>query len=190
VTRLLSIRQPYASKIIDGTKQVENRTRTIEYRGRVGIHAALRPHTLALPHEVTAIRDGRLPVGVVLGTAQLVDCHRATPACEDECEPVGGYYPGGIAYPDPHKAVWHWVLVSARQFVTPIPRVRGMLGLFEATPTVEHLMEIADIEPPTGPTRVTAINPDCHVGKHDACNGDAWNAVYDGPDDCDCECHR
>lgn len=32
--------------------------------------------------------------------------------------------------------------------------------------------------------------PECAYGKHDACNGDAWNFDTDEPADCACECHR
>lgn len=33
------------------------------------------------------------------------------------------------------------------------------------------------------------LNPDCAVGKHPACNGDAWDFGADTPCQCECECH-
>lgn len=33
------------------------------------------------------------------------------------------------------------------------------------------------------------MNPDCRDGKHDACNGDAWDFQFDQPSECQCECH-
>lgn len=33
-------------------------------------------------------------------------------------------------------------------------------------------------------------SPDCGVGKHDACNGDAWDHSKDEPTVCVCVCHR
>lgn len=33
------------------------------------------------------------------------------------------------------------------------------------------------------------IGPECAYGKHDACNGDAWDFATDLPADCKCECH-
>lgn len=33
------------------------------------------------------------------------------------------------------------------------------------------------------------LNPDCTVGKHPACRGDAWNNDDDGPTSCACSCH-
>lgn len=37
--------------------------------------------------------------------------------------------------------------------------------------------------------RRTAINPDCAVGKHHACNDDAWDPEHDRPTRCECDCH-
>lgn len=34
------------------------------------------------------------------------------------------------------------------------------------------------------------INPDCKVGKHAACNEDAWDDVTDQPARCLCTCHQ
>lgn len=33
-------------------------------------------------------------------------------------------------------------------------------------------------------------NPDCAAGKHDACNGDAWDGDNDRPTRCTCTCHE
>jgi hypothetical protein len=40
--KILSIRQPWASLIVAGVKDVENRTWPMRYRGRVLIHSSLR----------------------------------------------------------------------------------------------------------------------------------------------------
>ncbi len=32
-------------------------------------------------------------------------------------------------------------------------------------------------------------SPDCKVGKHDACSGDAWDDAGDCLVPCDCRCH-
>jgi hypothetical protein len=34
------------------------------------------------------------------------------------------------------------------------------------------------------------IGPECDYGKHDACNGDAWDFAIDEPSPCCCICHR
>jgi hypothetical protein len=33
------------------------------------------------------------------------------------------------------------------------------------------------------------MDPDCIVGKHRACNGEAWDYADDAPIPCSCECH-
>lgn len=34
-----------------------------------------------------------------------------------------------------------------------------------------------------------ATNPDCAVGKHPSCSGDAWDNETDQPVPCGCTCH-
>jgi hypothetical protein len=40
--KILTVRQPWASLIVAGLKDVENRPWNTKYRGRLGIHAAIR----------------------------------------------------------------------------------------------------------------------------------------------------
>jgi hypothetical protein len=92
----LSIRQPWASEIILGTKDVENRTWPTKHRGPVLIHAAksqatadamgflefLRERGLSMnantarSWRATAFRD--LPRGGIIGIAEIVDCVEAS----------------------------------------------------------------------------------------------------------------
>src|SRR5205807_606340 len=59
--RALSVRQPFASAILAGQKTEEYRTWSTTHRGLLAIHASGPPV------------DG-LPVGVILGTVELVGC--------------------------------------------------------------------------------------------------------------------
>ena len=36
---------------------------------------------------------------------------------------------------------------------------------------------------------MTDLNPDCRVGKHPSCAGDAWDDATDSPSVCPCPCH-
>ena len=49
--RIVSIKQPWATLIARGLKDVENRTWATRYRGPVLIHASLRPDDIA-PDEI------------------------------------------------------------------------------------------------------------------------------------------
>lgn len=80
--KALSIRQPWASAIVHLGKNVENRTWSTTYRGPILIHAAKtisRDDMLAFD-EVAAVAGvkfdgtGTLPLGCIIGQADIVDC--------------------------------------------------------------------------------------------------------------------
>ena len=73
VTRALSIRQPYAEQIMSGTKRVEYRTQPTKVRERVYIYASLTPGDEREFKRMKA-QAGDFPVGVLVGTVELVDC--------------------------------------------------------------------------------------------------------------------
>lgn len=62
--RCLTVRQPWASMIIDSTKTVERRPWSTPYRGRLWIHSALTPDNPS---------GAALRRGVILGRVRLVD---------------------------------------------------------------------------------------------------------------------
>lgn len=52
----LSVRQPWAGLVVDGIKDVENRNKATSFRGRIGVHASLKPD---LGPEVLRLRQSR-----------------------------------------------------------------------------------------------------------------------------------
>jgi hypothetical protein len=114
--RALTIRQPWASLIVRGDKDVENRSWTTRYRGVFAIHAGQRFDRDVQPwqHSIVATIDA-FPRGAIVGVVDLMDVVRdsssrwAEPAC------------------------FHWVLANPRP-IEPIP-MRGRLGLW--TPDVD-----------------------------------------------------
>lgn len=140
----LTVRQPFAGRLVDGQKIVENRSRRTELRGRVLIHAGKQPHRLAIPAVREQIRAGRIPTSAIVGFVQLVDSHEAGSAgCS--CSPEqGAAFPGD--WYGMEGEIWHWVTAGAREFVTPVP-AKGALGLWSPTsPTVIHLVQLAIAE--------------------------------------------
>jgi hypothetical protein len=111
--KALSVKQPWAWAILQGGKDVENRTWPTSYRGPLLIHAArvdspggwgyLDHLGLTLPVDP--------PTGGIIGVVDVVDC-------------VHGY-------PSPWalEGYWHWVLANPR--ARPFRRCPGRLGLFE-----------------------------------------------------------
>lgn len=104
--RVLTIRQPWASAIIYAGKDVENRSWTTSYRGRVYIHAGMRLD----PEDV--LPDGvPVPRGAIIGHVELVNI--VTDSASRWAEP--GQY--------------HWLLAIPVALTSPVP-ARGRLGLW------------------------------------------------------------
>lgn len=130
--KMLSVIQPWASLISKQFKPAENRSWPTNIRGPIGIHASKKcsrndwedaVDTVALIYKLN-FEDAEkrliemvgpyedLPRGVILGTADLVDCTSRP------------------------KSPWHFqgnygfYLENAKEFKTPIP-VRGQLGFWD-----------------------------------------------------------
>ena len=76
--KALAIRQPYASLVISGVKQVENRSWATHYRGPLAIYAS-KAFTAADMRDERAVCEkngtawpGEFPTGVILGVVDLV----------------------------------------------------------------------------------------------------------------------
>jgi ASCH domain len=111
--KALTVRQPWASLLIAGVKDVENRTWSTGHRGRLAIHAG-RPERQAFADEAwTLARKLRLdtPSGVVLGTVKVLDV--VSDSRSDWASP--GHY--------------HWVVGDAKPYARP-KRATGRLGIW------------------------------------------------------------
>ena len=115
----LSIRQPWAWLIVNGHKDIENRSWATEFRGRTLIHAGKVPdkwaeqdylsceqnHGIVIPRE--------LPLGGIVGEADIVDCV------------------------DSHASPWFfgpWGFVLRDRRPLPFVPLRGRLGFFNVDP--------------------------------------------------------
>lgn len=114
--RILTIRQPWASLIVSGVKDIENRSWRTSYRGRLAICAAAgtpRTESPLLADLMTPDAIQQLPRGVIIGVVTLTDCLSATPLFESRRWFEGPY---------------GFVLTDPCVFRTPIPH-RGQLWL-------------------------------------------------------------
>ncbi len=134
--KALSIRQPWASLIVAGIKDVENRTRATKYRSPVLVHAAGASTTveglaraMELAHDYAAsiaVNCNDFPRSAIIGKVDLVDCVQDHTSVWAEA------------------GAWHWVLANPKAFDTPVP-YPGRLGLFDAPdPDVDHLFKPHD----------------------------------------------
>ena len=140
--KALTVRQPWASLIVAGVKDVENRTWPIPSTApavpfRLAIHSAKRvDHHDNIPawtHLGAVMERGPIGVnvevdrtaGCVIGLVTVTGCHRAD----------GWPKPASIACcPSPwaehDDGVWHWTLADS----TPLPmpfHAKGRLGMWE-----------------------------------------------------------
>ena len=127
--KAISIKQPWASLIAHGIKDIENRTWSCpkKYLGqRVLIHAAktsVKDGWSALtemqldkvfPHKNKLYGDNEdLPHGAIIGSVVISDCVLNHPSVWAE------------------KGVWNWVLKDAVLFDKPIRDVKGRLGFWD-----------------------------------------------------------
>ncbi|MFD2600180.1 ASCH domain-containing protein [Sphingobacterium corticis] len=144
--KALSIKQPWASLIAHGIKDIENRTWKTSYRGRIYIHASGKPSfrnlTLNLSQDqMDALilyshynpnysipldtRDKTYPYAAIIGEVDIVDCvinHLSIWA--EKTEMPAGVYMG-------EKPIYNWVLANAVLYDEPILNVKGKLSLWD-----------------------------------------------------------
>lgn len=142
----LTVRQPFAGLIVDGTKLVENRSRATNIRGRVLIHAGAQLHggirTTEYPEPFPWPPSvARLDRSSVVGAVNLVGCHNAE-TCGEKCLNAGGIR-AADAELNGMQRIFHWELDHAVKFVTPIPRVPGQITWWHPDDRVQHLAALA-----------------------------------------------
>jgi hypothetical protein len=93
--KAISVRQPWAWLLIHGGKDVENRSRPTNFRGRVAIHASKGLHRADWYDALMLIRERGIPapiegggyeipcrdeldLGAIIGTVEIVDCVTAS----------------------------------------------------------------------------------------------------------------
>lgn len=133
--RVLTIRQPYATLLMQGLKQFETRSWTTPYRGPLVIHAAangsriygdqLRRLEKRLNLMPTALMGQEYPLGALLGVVELVECLPISPRLIQALTPIekylGWYSDGGF--------VWDLARAGRVRFAEPIP-CAGRQGLW------------------------------------------------------------
>ncbi len=134
--KIISIRQPWASLIVTGVKDVENRTWSTRYRGPILIHASQRADSIASDEMERRFDVGPPPapplLGGIVGIAEIVDCVQVHPS---------KWYAG--EYVDRHgERKNHWALVLNNARTLPFVPCKGQLGIRAAPPALLELLEV------------------------------------------------
>ncbi len=118
----LSIRQPWAWLVVNGHKDVENRTWPTRFRGRVYVHAGKTkehddfPEIRSLLEQTDIVLPDRFSLGAIVGEVDIVGCLTGSRS-------KWFFGPYGFLLRDPVA------------YAEPIP-CRGMLGFFNVPETV------------------------------------------------------
>lgn len=121
--KVLTIKQPWASLIIDGYKKYEFRSWKTNYRGKILIHAGM-----SLEQDMVKRFEGYnidYELGAIIGEVEIVDCIKVTPEFNNE-----------LRYIDPivygrsnHVETYAWKLENIVKYKNPI-YIKGKLGLW------------------------------------------------------------
>lgn len=135
--KAITIKQPWASLIVHGIKDIENRSWRTNFRGRVLIHSSakgdiakfgcLQPNrrlkVLNTPMSRICFND--LPFGSIIGSVEIVDCVQNHPSIWAD------------------KGVYNWVLANPVLFKKPIP-AKGKLSFWEYDGLLAQARNVVD----------------------------------------------
>lgn len=121
--KALTIKEPWASLIVNGYKKYEFRSWKTNYRGKILIHAGLS-------HEKENIKKFECynldyKRGYIIGEAQLTDCIKVTKELEENLLKENPLVYGRTL----HERVYAWKLENIKKYDKPI-ECKGKLGLW------------------------------------------------------------
>ena len=121
--KALTIKQPWASLIIEGNKKYEFRSWKTNYRGKILIHAGL---SLEKDMEERFIKyDLEYKLGYIIGEAEIVDCILVDKKLNEELRNIDPIVYGRSN----HVENYAWKLENIKKYDNPIP-CKGKLGLW------------------------------------------------------------
>lgn len=147
--KALSIKQPWASLIAHGIKNIENRTWKTKFRGRIYIHASgnkvkSEDFGLMISDEMYIDYSRKLrnkgitertadflysqPISAIIGEVDIIDCVINHPSIWAEY--TSGYEDKGVFIPN-QKPIYNWVLSNPVLYDKPILNVKGKLSFWE-----------------------------------------------------------
>ncbi|WP_195654108.1 ASCH domain-containing protein [Bacteroides sp. 1001136B_160425_E2] len=123
--KAITIKQPWASLIVHGIKDIENRSWRTNFRGRVLIHAS-GSHGRKFSVDLTDAQTkaafaaiaketmfGNMPFGSIIGSVEIVDCVLNHPSIWAD------------------KGIYNWVLANPILFEKPFENVKGKLSFWD-----------------------------------------------------------
>lgn len=123
--KTLTIKQPWATLIMQGDKRFEFRSWPVKYRGELLIHAG-KTIDKKSAERLKKYLPEKLPTGQILGKVKLVDCIK----CDENFKSVCMKENEDIYAKSPFDESYAWQLTDVEVFKEPIV-VNGKLSLWE-----------------------------------------------------------
>lgn len=123
--KVLTIKQPWATLIMQGNKRFEFRSWQTKYRGDLLIHAGKGVDKEAMKRLAKYLPE-ELPYGKILGKVRLVDCIKMSPEFKELLLKENS----DIYTKSSFKESYGWQVSSVEVFENPID-AKGQLSLWE-----------------------------------------------------------
>jgi hypothetical protein len=144
--KALSIKQPWASLIAHGIKDIENRTWRTHFRGKIYIHTSAKDagalyerlndkQIEAANNHWTDYPYPNRPLSAIIGEVDIIDCvvnHHSIWA-----EKTNGSYVGDGVFVLSEKPIYNWVLANPVLYDKPILNIKGKLSFWEFRNLIE-----------------------------------------------------
>ena len=124
IVKALTIREPWASLIVNGYKEYEFRSWKTNYRGKILIHAGIGSDKEYLDRfKEYDLEYGK---GEIIGEAELIDCIKVS----DEFQKVLNNKNRLVYGSNNYDQKYAWKLINIKKYDKRIP-VKGKLSLWE-----------------------------------------------------------
>ncbi len=121
--KVLTIKQPWASLIIEGYKKYEFRSWKTKYRGKILIHAGMSLEKDMVDRFKSYNLD--YPLGCIIGEATLEDCILVDEEFNEQLRKENSIVYGRSN----HVETYAWKLSNIKKYKKPI-YIKGQLGLW------------------------------------------------------------
>ena len=119
--KALTIKEPWASLIINGYKEYEFRSWKTNYRGKILIHAGMSNENIS-KFDIYNLEYSK---GEIIGEAEIVDCILVTEEFNNELLKKNSLVYGKTN----HTSTYAWKLTNIKKYDKKIP-CKGKLGLW------------------------------------------------------------
>jgi len=123
--KALSIKNPWAYLIAMGIKDVENRSWKTHFRGRIYIHASLKPDRMMHDADGYSKEQWNILMSKEIDTLFLYTKNPIKSAIIGEVDIVGCVKNHSSIWAHKNPDMWHWILESPVMYQVPIFDVKG-----------------------------------------------------------------